>query len=173
MRKNLKRIICTFGLRHYPFCMRCLRAMTSWSIFINGCVRRCFSPSLSLFFSSIIICISTYATVDEQYLSYTHIHRWTFLRSASISHFFFSDQYSLPLYLRHTHTHKEKERYGGNYWRIIECWHILLISCLPMLLLECDRFMQHCCIYICHMNDRAYEHSQPMATNTRHNVVVV
>jgi hypothetical protein len=110
-------------------------------------------------------------------ISLSHIHTHTSMNVCSFgfnfSLFLLWSILSFFLSSTYIHTHKEKERYGGNYWRIIECWHIFLISCLLMLLLERDRFMQHCCVYKCDMNDRTYEHSQPIATNTRHNVVVV
>lgn len=78
-----------------------------------------------------------------------------------------------------THAHTQwKRRYGGNYWRIIECWHIVLISCLLMIRLECDRFMQQYYAYIyifinvtwtiMHMNILSL-----WQQHTRHNVFVV
>lgn len=150
--------------------------MTSWSIFINGCMRRRFS-SLLFFVDNHMY---RHIRNGRWAISLSHISIHSSMNvcsfSSSISHFFFSNQYSLSLYHQHT---QRKERYEGNYWRIIECWHIFLISCLPILLLGSFRFMQHCCIhttmqiYWCDMNNQAYERFHSISTNTRHNVAVI
>ena len=71
----------------------------------------------------------------------------------------------LPFFRSLPKTSRERERYRGNYWRIIECWHIVLISCRS----ECAWFMQHCSsrISTCDMNDCMHE-PRSSANGNRH-----
>ena len=106
-------------LHHDPPYMQRRRAMTSWSIFINGCVQRCFSYSspslsLSLLFPSLPIDNHTYrhiyATVDEQYLTHARPHTSVSVRSFVFDFsLFFPKTYSFPLSSTHAQRKKDME----------------------------------------------------------------